>query len=162
MIREWRNQPANREVSTYQHEISAAEHEAWWQRASADPSRRVLVFEEEGRARGVVNFFDIADVADERIGAWGFFLDNETALAEGTAMMLWVRLMADAVDYAFDVLELDVLEGEVLEGNEVVRMMNRRFRFAEGDGEERTVDGRTITVIPISLRRSDRRARRNR
>ena len=161
LIREWRNQSANREVSTHRHEISAQEHEAWWQRASTDPSRRVLVFEEDRRARGVVNFFDIADVADELSGSWGFFLDNETAIAEGTVMLLWVRIMADAVSYAFDELGLDILEGEVLEQNEVVRLMNRRFRFVEGEPEERTVDGRTISVIPISLCRSDRRIRRS-
>ena len=50
-----------------------------------------------------------------------------------------------------------MLNGEVLEGNDAVRTMNRRFRFAEGEPEQREVDGRTITVIPISLRRENRR-----
>ena len=161
-ILRWRNQSANREVSTYRHLISEAEHAAWWERTAADPTRRVLIFEEEARPRGVVNFFDLDIAGAERSGSWGFFLDNESAVAEGTALMLWVRIMADAVDYAFDELGLDVLEGEVLEHNEVVRLMNRRFRFTEGDREERLVDGRTIAVIPISLRRSDRRVRRSR
>ena len=45
----------------------------------------------------------------------------------------------------------------MLDGNDAVRTMNRRFRFTEGEPEEREADGRTITVYPISLRREDRR-----
>jgi hypothetical protein len=37
--------------------------------------------------------------------------------------------------------------------------MNRRFRFVEGEPESREADGRTITVIPISLKRENRRRR---
>ncbi len=153
----WRNQPANRAVSNNQHVISSEEHHAWWTRVQDDPTRRVLVFEVDGKPRGIVNFFDLSLEQTPRSGAWGFFLDNETAAAEGTAMLLWTKVMSEAVDYAFDELELDVLHAEVLEHNEAVRAMNRRYRFTEGTPEEREVDGRTIKVIPISLHRQDRR-----
>ena len=152
-MREWRNQAANREVSINQHVITPDEHRAWWERVLVDPSRRVLVFEYDGRALGIVNFFDI----DERSAQWGFFLDSETTTAEGTAMLAWMAVMREATNYAFDELGVDVLGGEVLAHNEAVRLMNRRFRFTEGEPETREVDGRTITVIPISLRREDRR-----
>lgn len=154
-MREWRNQPANREVSIHPHEISPEEHAAWWDRVRDDPTRRVLVFEYDGRPLGIVNFFDVDPVV--RTGSWGFFLDNETTTAEGTAMMAWIQVMKEATSYAFDELDLDVLEGEVLEGNDAVRQMNRRFRFTEGEPEEREVDGRRIVVHPIRLRREDRR-----
>ena len=58
-IREWRNQDANREVSINRHVISAEEHRACWQRVQAEPGRRCLVFEYDGRPLGVVNFFDL-------------------------------------------------------------------------------------------------------
>ena len=58
-IRAWRNQPANREVSINQHEISPEEHQEWWDRTKDDPQRRVLIFEADGRPLGVVNFFDL-------------------------------------------------------------------------------------------------------
>lgn len=154
-MRAWRNQPANREVSNHQHEIDPEEHAAWWQQVRDDPTRRVLVFEYDGRGLGIVNFFDLDPAA--RTGSWGFFLDHETTTAEGTAMMAWIQVMRDATAYAFDELGLDVLEGEVLEGNEAVRQMNRRFRFTEGEPEEREIDGRRIVVHPIRLRREDRR-----
>ena len=163
-MREWRNQPANREVSVHQHEIGDQEHRDWWSRVQDDPTRRVLVFEYDGRGLGIVNFFDLELDAPARTGAWGFFLDHETTTSEGTAMMAWMQVMKEATEYAFadepDGLALDVLTGEVLDGNDAVRTMNRRFRFTEGTPEEREVDGRTIRVFPILLRREDRRGPR--
>ena len=156
----WRNQPANRGVSNTRHVITADEHLSWWNRTKDDPTRRVLVFEVDGRPRGIVSFFDLSLEGSPRTGSWGFYLDNETAAAEGTAMLLWTRVMSEAVEYAFDTLELDLLEGEVLEHNESVRAMNRRYRFTEGTPEKRQVDGRTIWVIPIFLHRKDRRSPR--
>lgn len=154
----WRNQPANREVSNTRHVIGLAEHLAWWERAKADPTRRDLVFEYDGRPLGVVNFFDL----DERAGtgSWGFYLDHETTTAEGTAMMAWMQVMKEATSHAFDVLGLAVLEAEVLAHNEAVRMMNRRFRFTEGEPFQRDSGGETITVIPIRLRREERRGQK--
>jgi UDP-4-amino-4,6-dideoxy-N-acetyl-beta-L-altrosamine N-acetyltransferase len=151
-MRGWRNQPANREVSIHPHEISAEEHAAWWKRVREDSTRRVLVFQYDGRPLGIVNFFDLDP--GSRTGSWGFFLDNETTTAEGTAMMAWMQVMKDATSYAFDELDLDVLEAEVLEDNEAVRQMNRRLRFTEGEPETHE-DGRVF--YPITLRREDRR-----
>lgn len=153
----WRNQDANRAVSTYQHVITPEEHARWWTAVQADPTRRVLMFEKDGRDLGVVTFFDLALDAAPRTGGWGFYLDNETVTAEGTAMMAWIAVMGEAVAYAFDELGLDLLEGEVSDQNEAVRLMNRRFRFTEG--EPRTLeDGRVF--LPITLRREDRRPSR--
>jgi hypothetical protein len=162
-MREWRNQPVNREVSINHHEIGADEHRAWWSRVTEDPTRQVLVFEYDGRPLGIVSFFDLDLDGPERTGAWGFYLDNDTTTAEGTTMMAWMQVMKEATRYAFDDEDgprLDVLNGEVLEGNDAVRTMNRRFRIVEGESEHREVDGRTITVYPISLRREDRRQKK--
>jgi RimJ/RimL family protein N-acetyltransferase len=154
----WRNQAANREVSNHSHVITPEEHAAWWGRVQADPSRLVYLFEVDGRPLGVVSYFDLDPAA--RTGAWGFYLDHDTVAAEGLAMTAWMKVMGEAVDQAFDQLGLDTLTGEVLAHNEAVRLMNRRFRFTEGTPEERLVDDRTITVIPISLARADRRTKR--
>ena len=160
-MREWRNQPANREVSIQQHEISPEEHAAWWERVCEDPARRVLVFESGGRGLGVVSFFDLEPAEAPREGAWGFYLDHDTVEREGLAMTAWMQVMREAVDHAFDELGLEVLTGEVLAHNEAVRSMNRRFRFTEGEPEEREVDGRTITVLPLALHRDQRRRRKD-
>ena len=152
-IRRLRNQQPNREVSVNAHEISADEHAAWWAKTSQDPSRRVLIYELDGQPAGVVNFFDL----DAETGAWGFFLDADGLAETGGLLPAWIAVMKEATSYAFDELGLDVLTGEVLEHNDVVRQMNRRFRFTEGEPERREVDGRQIAVIPIRLAKEDRR-----
>jgi RimJ/RimL family protein N-acetyltransferase len=152
-IRQLRNQQANRDVSITSHEITADEHAAWWAKSSVDPTRRVLMYERDGRTAGVVNFFDL----DGASGAWGFFLDADGLAGRGETLPAWIEVMREATAYAFDELGLEVLTGEVLEHNTVVRQMNRRFRFVEGTPEVRYADGREITVIPISLRKQDRR-----
>jgi RimJ/RimL family protein N-acetyltransferase len=163
-IREWRNQAPNREVSITRHEITHDEHLAWWDRVQDDPSRRCLVFEHDGRPLGVVNFFDL-DPADAS-GSWGFFLDHETTTAEGTAMMAWMQIMREAIDFAFEEqpqgLALQTLRAEVRPDNEAVRTMNRRFRFAEGEPKEVSSGTGAVTVIPVTLRREDRRTRKAR
>jgi RimJ/RimL family protein N-acetyltransferase len=152
-IRRLRNQQANREVSITSHEISADEHAAWWAKASADPTRQVLIYARDDVTAGVVNFFDL----EGSTGSWGFFLDADGLAERGETLPAWIEVMREATAYAFDELGLDLLTGEVLEHNTVVRQMNRRFRFAEGTPEQRYADGRELTVIPISLRKQDRR-----
>ncbi len=152
-IRRLRNQQANRDVSITSHEITADEHAAWWAKTSVDPSRRVLIYERDGATAGVVNFFDLEGSA----GAWGFFLDADGLAERGETLPAWIEVMREATTYAFGDLGLEVLTGEVLEHNAVVRQMNRRFRFTEGTPQTRYADGREVTVIPISLRKQDRR-----
>lgn len=159
-MRDWRNQDANRAVSINQHVITPEEHLAWWSRTAGDATRRVLVFEQGGLALGIVNFFDIDLDSEVKRADWGFFLDSETVEAQGLALVAWMQVMKDATAHAFDELGVDQLHGEVLAENEAVRSMNRRFRFTEGPAEERVVDGRTLTLHPIMLRREDRRGAR--
>lgn len=156
-IRALRNQKANRDVSLTAHEISAAEHLAWWSKASVDPARRVLIYDRDGRTAGVVNFFDLELDATPRSGAWGFFLDADGLAERGETLPAWIEVMKEAVGYAFDTLGLDELTGEVLEHNTVVRQMNRRFRFTEGEPEYRYADGRDVVVLPITLTKDNRR-----
>jgi RimJ/RimL family protein N-acetyltransferase len=155
-IRRWRNQETNRAVSITSHEIGAEEHAAWWAATRADPTRRVLVYERAGVACGVVSFFDLRLDGAPRTGSWGFFLDADGLAERGETLPAWLEIMRAARSYAFDELRLDELRAEVLEHNTVVRQMNRRFRFVEGEPARREVAGRTVTVIPISLSRERR------
>lgn len=155
----WRNQETNRAVSIQSHVITPEEHAAWWERVKADPTRQVMMFESAGRTLGVVTYFDL----DRDAGStwWGFYLDSETIEAEGIGLTAWMQVMGDGVDHAFDELGVDVLLGEVLAHNEAVRMMNRRFRFVEGEPEQREAEGRTIEAIPIRLDKANRRTPRS-
>ncbi|MGC4943648.1 GNAT family N-acetyltransferase [Kribbella sp. DT2] len=157
MIRTFRNQEANRVISIMEHEIGVDEHAVWWAKASVAPDRRILIYERDGVAAGVVNFTDLVLDGEPRTGSWGFYLDAEGLAERGETLPAWIEVMKDASGYAFDELELDDLYGEVLEHNAVVRQMNRRFRFVEGEPEIRHSDGREITVLPISLNKNNRR-----
>ena len=157
IIRTLRNQQPNREVSINAHEITSDEHAAWWAKASVDPTRRILMYEREGVAAGVVNFTDLELEGEHKTGEWGFYLDADGLAERGETLPAWIEVMKEATGYAFDELGLDDLYGEVLEHNTVVRQMNRRFRFVEGEPETRYAEGREITVLPISLNKHNRR-----
>ena len=107
--------------------------------------------------------FDHDPVA--RSASWGFYLDHDGTTADGTALLAWTKIMREAVAYAFapdpDGLDVDLLEGEVLPHNESVRAMNRRLGFTEGEPYEQTVDGGSVTAIPVRLHRDDRPTRRS-
>ncbi|WP_233513348.1 GNAT family N-acetyltransferase [Micromonospora craterilacus] len=154
----WRNQEVNRQVSKTSHVIGADEHRRWWSAVRTDPTRRVLSYLRDGVPAGVVTFFDLR-LDGPRTGSWGFYLDADGLAERGETLPAWLEVMREAVDHAFDVLTLDRLAGEVLAHNTVVRQMNRRFRFVEGEGRQEIHDGREITVIPISLDRANRRRR---
>lgn len=156
-IRRWRNQERVRAVSLTSHEITPDEHRRWWRRVCADVSRRVLVYERAGVPAGVVNLFD--HDPDARTVSWGYFLDLDGLTARGEALAAWLEVQREALDYAFDELDVDTLLGEVLEHNTVVRRMNRRLGFVEGAPRTATLDGRGIRVYPIRLDRATRERR---
>jgi UDP-4-amino-4,6-dideoxy-N-acetyl-beta-L-altrosamine N-acetyltransferase len=158
-IRRWRNHPQVRAASLTTHEIGADEHVTWFAAACVDARRRVLVHEFAGTACGVVNFADIDP--NTRSASWGFFLDVDGLQERGETLPAWMTVQREAVAYAFDTLGLDELTGEVREDNIVVRRMNKRLGFAEGEPAARIIDGSDIRVFPIVLRRDtyDARAR---
>jgi UDP-4-amino-4,6-dideoxy-N-acetyl-beta-L-altrosamine N-acetyltransferase len=153
-IRQWRNHPDVRAVSVYQHEISPDEHAAWWQRVRADDRTLILILELAGTPSGVVTFTAIG-----RTATWGFYLDVDGLTARGETLSAWIAVGREAIDYAFDELDLEALHGEVLEHNTVVRQMNRRCGFTESEPIHREVDGRVVASRDIQLRREARRIR---
>lgn len=160
LLLRWRNQDANRRVSIHQHLIQEEEHRRWWSGVRGDPRRRVLVLEIDGEPCGAVTFARLRDVGSRRHGSWGFFLDHDGLRERGATFVAWQRVVREALDHAFDLLDLHVLEAEVLEDNDVVRRSNRRLGFVEGEVEQRDVDGETRRVVPVTLARADHLQRR--
>ncbi|OFE14586.1 UDP-4-amino-4,6-dideoxy-N-acetyl-beta-L-altrosamine N-acetyltransferase [Humibacillus sp. DSM 29435] len=156
-LRLWRNHPQVREVSLTQHEIGADEHDAWWQRTLADPSRRVYVYERHDVPSGVVTFFDIEPTT--RSAWWGYYLDNDGLRARGELLPAWIEIQRQAKRFAFNELGLETLEGEVLEENEAVRRFNRRNGFEEMSREVRDVGGREVAVWHVRATRGNERKR---
>ena len=154
----WRNHPQVREVSLTQHEITATEHDVWWQRTQADPTRKVLVYVRHDVPSGVVTFFDLDAAA--RSAWWGYYLDNDGLSARGELLPAWIEIQRQAKRYAFDDLALETLEGEVLEANEAVRRFNRRNGFDEVAREVRDVGGREVAVWHVRATRSSQNSER--
>ncbi|MGD7705826.1 GNAT family N-acetyltransferase [Microlunatus sp. Y2014] len=153
-VRIWRNHPEVRRVSLTRHEISEAEHFAWWARVAADPTRLVLLYERGGEPSGVVTFFDLdPEGSEQRTGWWGYYLDNAGLEARGELLPAWIQIQREAVRYADDALGLAELHGEVLGINEAVRRLNRRNGFAEVGSDVRDLDGEQVEVFRVVRRR---------
>lgn len=141
----WRNHPDVRRASLTTHEISAAEHRAWWERTRDDPTRAVRIFEDDGRPSGVVLLADIDHTV--RTATWGFYLDVAGLTARRRLLPAWLALEGAAVTYAFDDLLLDRLGGATLAWNVQVLALHRRFGFREVRRYQQLVDGVPQDVV---------------
>lgn len=147
-IRSWRNRPEVRRFSLTQHEISAAEHAAWFERASSDPRRRLFIVEENGVALGFVNF---ADVEPEGTANWGFYAAPGARKGAGRA------LGQSAIREAFTTLGLHKVCGQALAGNEASIRMHLALGFQEEGRlrEQCRIDGQYQDLVCFGLLRSE-------
>ena len=134
-IRRWRNHPKVRGASLTTHEIGAAEHQAWWDAVSTDPSRQVLIYERD-RPVGVVIFTGLGTPVAE----WSKYLDVDGIGADRRAT--WVDLEHEALRYAFEVLGVTRLRGVTLATNRPVLALHAEVGFTET--RRFTRDGRDI------------------
>lgn len=143
LVLAWRNHPDVRAVSLTQHEITPAEHAAWWEAAQSDPRRRILIYERNGVPAGVVTFFDL----DSGRGWWGYYLDNAGLTERGELMPAWMQIQREAVRYAGQVLQLTSLDAETLGTNEAVLNVNKHLGFDVVSTCTRTIDGVETQVV---------------
>lgn len=146
-IRRWRNHPKTRGASIRTAYITPEGHALWWQKVSADPARRVLIFGYRGHDCGVVTFNDhdlSAGTAE-----WGFFLDVDGLEERGQLLPAWMELEKAAVSYAFEELGLRSFGGRTLAWNKPVIALHRRFGFVEVPQRRYTteIDGTEQLVV---------------
>lgn len=139
----WRNHPEVRTVSLTQHVIDRTEHERWWERAKADDTRQILIYERDGLPSGVVSFWDLT----EDSAWWGYYLDNDGVDERGVRFPAWISIQREAVKYARDVLGLSELHGETLTSNQSVREFNARQGFEELEVATRASEGDLIEYV---------------
>lgn len=133
LVLAWRNHKEVRRCMYTQHEISLAEHSAWFERVSQDPSRHLLIFEGNAVPLGFINIHQIAlgGIAD-----WGFYTDP--AAPKGTGG----RLGQVALKYAFIHAGLHKICGQALIYNERSIKFHLRLGFQqEGIQREQHFDG---------------------
>ncbi len=119
----WRNHPEVRKYMYTQHEISLAEHARWFERASQDARKHLLIVERNGDALGFVNF-SLAGAA--AIADWGFYVSPDAPGGSG-------RLLGQtALAHAFGPLALHKVCGQALAYNE----RSIRFHLRQGFQQE--------------------------
>jgi UDP-4-amino-4,6-dideoxy-N-acetyl-beta-L-altrosamine N-acetyltransferase len=115
----WRNHKEVRRYMYTQHEICLEEHTRWFERASQDASRHLLVFEVDATALGFINIHQIGPggVAD-----WGFYVAPNAPRGTGR------RLGQIALRHAFTQVGLHKLCGQALAYNE----RSIKFHLSQG------------------------------
>lgn len=121
MVLAWRNRTEVRRYMFTQHEISLQEHRNWFAKASQDPSRCLLIVEEDKQAIGYVQF---SKVEDGGVAAWGFYARPEAPKGSGR------KLGVIALNHAFGPLKLRKVCGQAIASNQASIALHQRLGFA--------------------------------
>jgi UDP-4-amino-4,6-dideoxy-N-acetyl-beta-L-altrosamine N-acetyltransferase len=131
-----------------QHKINAQEHQEWFARTSADPSRCLLMVEEGSKPLGYVQFTDVdrGGIAD-----WGFYVKPNAAPGSGK------KLGVTALNYGFEILQLHKVCGKVIASNHASIRFHERLGFTkEGElREQQLIDGLFNNLICFGLLSSE-------
>lgn len=129
----WRNHPNVRRYMYTQHEVTMEEHQRWFERASQDRGKHLLIFEVDSSPLGFIQF---GQMGSKAIADWGFYA------APGAPKGYGRRLGVAALDYAFAHLQLHKVCGQVLAFNETSARFHRALGFhQEGRLREQYFDG---------------------
>lgn len=137
----WRNHPEVRRYMYTTHEIGLAEHVAWFQRASVDERKHLLVFETGGVSAGFAN---LTVTTPGNIAEWGFYVAPDAPRGTG------LRLGRTVLAHAFGTLGLHKVCGEALEFNERSINFHGRLGFRqEGLLRDQHFNGETYCSIAV-------------
>ena len=118
----WRNHPDVRRWMYTTHEIGVDEHRRWFEGASEDPGRHLLVYESDGVPLG---FVSLQQLRGDDVAEWGFYLAPGAPKGSGRG------LGVAALDHAFDALGLYKVSGHALVGNERSSRFHLRLGFQD-------------------------------
>lgn len=135
-ILSWRNHSDVRRFMYTQHEIPLDEHQRWFEQASKNPHKHLLIFEAEGSPMG---FVQLSQLSRSPIAEWGFYAAPEAPKGTGR------RLGQAALRYAFEHLKLHKVCGEALAYNEPSVRFHRALGFQqEGLLRDQHYDGQAF------------------
>jgi len=122
MVLRWRNHPDIRRWMYTTHEISLEEHQRWFESATLDSGKHLLIYERDGSAVGFVNLTLLKGTA---VAEWGFYLAPEAPSGIGTDFGRAV------IRHAFEDLGLYKLSGHALATNERSIRFHQRLGFRD-------------------------------
>lgn len=127
----WRNHPDVRRFMLTQHEINAREHRAWFDRASKDETRTLLVVEEQQQPVGCVIF---SGVQPNSTADWSFYSAPNSPAGTGK------KICSVALDFIFNELNVHKVAGQVIAFNAASISIHQRLGFTqEGNFREHTL-----------------------
>lgn len=151
-VRAWRNAPAVRAAMYTRHDITPAEHEAWWARYMSDPARHMYIAAYNEVMLGVVSF---TRPAGTKQASWAFYAVPDAPRGAGR------RMEALALELAFGPMGVETLACEVRVENVRVIALHDMFGFApSGEIARETPEGpvRAVQLILTSHTWAARRA----
>lgn len=117
----WRNHHEIRRYMLSPHEISLDEHVKWFELASRDQARQLLIFEANGCSLGFVQFKFTSD----KISDWGFYASPDAPKGIGS------KLGTAALNHAFLKLGLHKVCGQALAFNEASIRLHKKLGFLQ-------------------------------
>ena len=120
MVLAWRNHPDVRRFMFTQHEITLAEHSQWFNKASLDSTRRLLIVQENDCPLGYVQF---SGVETGGIADWGFYARPDAPKGTGR------KLGTVALEHAFGLLQLHKVCGQAIASNQASIRFHERLGF---------------------------------
>lgn len=133
----WRNHPDIRRYMYTQHEIPLAEHQCWFEQASQNPHKHLLIFEADDTPLPL-GFIQLTQLNDSPVAEWGFYVAPEAPKGAGQ------RLGRAALKHGFEELGLQKVCGQVLIYNEPSIRLHCTLGFQqEGLLREQHYDGQT-------------------
>ena len=128
-----RNHPEVRRYMFTNSEITTKEHKQWFERASKDPSIKLLTFYLEDRCSG---FVQLKKTTSPKVANWGFYVSPDAPKGAGTVLGI------AALTHAFEILNFHKLCGQALELNEASKQLHKKLGFRqEGVAREQYFDG---------------------
>lgn len=151
----WRNAPGVRANMYTRHEISIAEHLAWWEKTLNRSDQQYFMYEYQGSPLGIVGFNGI-DVINQN-SSWAFYASPEAPRGTGS------RMEYLALEHAFSGILLHKLCCEVLAFNTPVIKLHEKFGFkVEGIlRDQHKMDGSFVDVYRLGMLASEWQTNRN-
>lgn len=132
----WRNDREVRRFMFTQHKITHKEHLAWFEQASQDKTRHMLIFEYDNKPFGFIN---INEIVEGCVANWGFYMSVDSPIGMGAQLGLC------ALRYGFLELGLNKLCGQVLAYNHKSLRFHLKLGFIqEGILRDQYYDGKNF------------------
>ena len=122
LVLQWRNHIDIRRFMLTQHEIGLEEHTKWFDKVSVDPTRKLMIVEEEGEPLGFVQF---SNVGIDSVADWGFYVRPNAPKGSGR------KLGTAALNHAFQVWKLHKVCGQAIVENLASIAFHQRLGFIQ-------------------------------